>query len=509
MSDAATLPSSEGQLGPPERLHPLYLLTGIGQSLKGAWGLLAAVAVLGSQNRWLIVALLGVAFVAMSVGSLLIKWLKLEYRVGPDEIRIDSGFLSRTSRAIPFDRVTDVDLEQGPLHRLLGLARVRLETGASAGSGEEDGVLHTISLERAEALREHIRARRRGQAAAIAPLEAESQAPALFAMDNRRVAIAGFFNFSLAVIAGLFGVTQTFGDVLGFDPFKRSFWLDLLDRTGPLQALVMSHQLVAVIAGSLLLVLLGIGTGLVRTTLREYGFRLDRTESGFRRRRGLLTLTDVTIPAKRVQAAILANGPIRGRFGWWVLKLQSLAMDGTKGDHVVAPLARPDEAADILASLDWPAGPRDESWHRVSRAYVTSYAIAVSPPAIFALAVPFMGSAGLSIVAAQPVIGIVAVAWVVVAPLLIGFRWMSWRHTRHALEGGTLFVATGWWRHRRRILPLPKIQSVDLSESFWSRAFGICTLRLGVAGGGGLSDHHVPALTRGEAQSLRARLLAR
>src|SRR5690606_24671089 len=103
--------------------------------------------------------------------------------------------------------------------------------------------------------------------------------------------------------------------------------------------------------------LLGIGTGLVRTLLREHGFRLDRSEAGFRRRRGLLTLTDVSIPAKRVQAAILANGPIRRHFGWWVLKLQSLAQDGGKGDHVVAPLARQEEAATILRTLDWPTSP--------------------------------------------------------------------------------------------------------------------------------------------------------
>jgi membrane protein YdbS with pleckstrin-like domain len=70
-------------------------------------------------------------------------------------------------------------------------------------------------------------------------------------------------------------------------------------------------------------------------------------------------------------------------------------------------------------------------------------------------------------------------------------------------------VETGWWRHRRRILPLRKIQSIDINENFWSRAFGICTLRLGVAGGGGLSDHHMPALSRLEAESLRATLLAR
>lgn len=506
MSEAATLPVADDRLGPPERLHPLYLLTGLGQSLKGAWGLLAAAAVLGSQNRWLLVALLGVGFVGLSIGSLLLKWLKLEYRVGADEIRIDSGFLSRTSRAIPFDRVTDVDLEQGPIHRLFGLARVRLETGASAGSKSEDGVLDTISLERAEALREHIRARRRGTIVASAP-EAEVEAPPLFAMGVRRVSIAGFFNFSLAVIAGLFGVSQTVGDVIGFDPFKRAFWLDLLNRAEPVQDLLLAHQIVAIIGGSILLILIGIGTGLVRTTLREHGFRLDRTETGFRRRRGLLTLTDVTVPAKRVQAAILATGPIRRRFGWWVLKLQSLAMDGQKGDYVVAPLAHEPEAAGILSSLGWPIAPGHARWAAVSRAYVTSFIAIVVPPALLTLAVPFLGASGLSVVAALPLLGVAGVLWVIAAPVAIALRWLSWRHTRFALEDDTLFVETGWWRHRRRILPLRKIQSVDLAENFWNRAFGICTLRLGVAGGGGFSDHHIPALSRIDAQALRAQLL--
>ncbi len=72
-------------------------------------------------------------------------------------------------------------------------------------------------------------------------------------MDSRRVLTAGLFNFSLAVIAGLFGITQTMGDALGFDPFERSFWLDLLNRSEPLRTLVMTHQIVAVIGGSILL----------------------------------------------------------------------------------------------------------------------------------------------------------------------------------------------------------------------------------------------------------------
>jgi putative membrane protein len=493
MNEAPALPVSDHALGPPERLHPAYLLTGLGQSLKGAWGMIVGGAYFATQGRWWLVVVMGVLFAIFSIGALLLRWLKLEYRVGAHEIRIDSGFLSRTSRAIPFDRVTDVDIEQGPLQRLLGLAQVKFETGASAGGKEEEGVLHTISLERAEALRDHIRARR-GQVVAAITAQAIDEGPALFAMDKRRVVTAGMFNFSLAVIAGLFGISQTMGDALGFDPFERSFWLELLNRSEPLQALVLTHQIVAVIGGSLLLILLGIGTGLVRTVLREYGFRLDRTESGFRRRRGLLTLTDVTVPAKRVQAAILADGPIRRRFGWWVLKLQSLAQDGGKGDHVVAPLAREGEAAAILAALGWPIAPPSGSWRLISRAFVTSFAGILIPAALATIvAMPFLGPVGL--------------LWLLGGVLAIAMRWLAWRRTRYMLDAGNLFVESGWWRHRRNILPVRKIQSVDLAQNFWNRAFGICTLRLGVAGGSGFSDHHVPGLTRREAEMLRAELL--
>lgn len=496
MSQAAAITVPEDGLGPPERLHPLYLLTGLGQLMRGAWGMLAGGAYFATQGRWWIAALIVLLMIVSSIGTLLLRWMKFEYRVGAHELRIDSGWLSRTSRAIPFDRVTDVDLEQGPVHRLFGLARVKLETGGSAGGKQEEGVLHTISLERAEALREHIRARRGlATAAAAADAAVVEEGPALYAMDTKRVLTAGVFNFSLAVLAGLFGVTQTFGDVLGFDPFERQFWIDLFARSGPIRDLVLTHRIVAGIAGTMVLILIGIGTGIVRTVLREHGFRLDRTEAGFRRRRGLLTLTDVSIPAKRVQAAILASGPVRRAFGWWELKLQSLAQDGGKGDHVVAPLAHEPEATAILGSLRWPIAPAASAWRSVSRAFVTSL-IGVFLPA------------SIATIASTSFLGPIGLLWLAGAALAIGVRWFDWKRTRYALGEEALFIETGWWRHRRSIVPLRKIQSIDIAESWWSRLFGICTLRLGVAGGTGFSDHHVPALTRRQANELRAGLLS-
>ena len=483
--------TSDG-LGPPERLHPLYLVTGLGKALRGAWGLVAGTAVFVAQGRWWLAAALGIGFLILSVGSLLVKWLKLEYRVGADELRIDSGFLNRTSRAIPFDRVTDVDLEQGPLHRLFGLARVRLETGASAGASKEDGVLDAIALGRAAALRDHIRSRR---GTITAPVVDQVEPPPIFAMDRRRVATAGLFNFSLAMLAGLFGITQTLGNVIGFDPFRRTFWVDLLSRSEPARDLMLAHQYLAAVAGSILLVLVGSATGIVRTALREHGFRLDHIETGLRRRRGLATLTDVTIPARRVQAAIIGSGPVRRTFGWCALKLQSLAMDGAKGDHVVAPLARPDEAAAILAALGWPESPDQDQWRPLSRGYFTSAATL------------FTGLGAIALVASW-LVGPLALVGLPLLAIAALTRWLEWRHARYALSGEILFVENGWWRQKRVILPAAKVQSAQLNESFWTRAFGFCTLQLGVAGGGGFSAHGVPALSRADGENLRRQLLS-
>lgn len=482
------------ETAPAERLHPLYLLTGLGKVARNAWGLLAGGAILALRDQAGLAILLFAGFVLLSMISLLVRWLTFEYRVGGHEIRVDQGLLSRSSRAIPFDRVTDVDIEQGPLHRLFGLARLRIETGASGAAAAEEGVLEAVALSRAEAIREHVRARRR---MASAPVEIAEQGEPLFAMDPRRVATLGLFNFSLAVIAALFGASQTVGELIGFDPFSRVFWADLLARTGPLRDYVVAHRAVAIAGGTALLALIGIATGLARTWLREHGFRLDRTETGFRRRRGLLTLTDVTIPARRVQAAILATGPVRRAFGWFALKFQSLAMDGKQGDHVVAPLARLDEVAAVQASLGRPLAPADPAaWRPIARGHVVSAAAVLGPAILLALAAGLMFDPLNLIVAAG--LGVA-----------LGARWLDWRRARYALADGHLFIDSGWWRQRRAIIPVARIQTIDLAESFWTRAFRFCRLRLGIAGGTILAGYSVDALGRAEAEGLRARLLAR
>lgn len=511
MSEAA--PTADQ--APVERLHPLALLSGIGRAVRNVVGGIAAGGFLAVQGRLGVALMIFAGIAVMTLGGLFLHWRRFSFRVGSDAIRIDSGILSRNQRTIPFDRVADVSIEQGPLQRLFGIARVTLETGGS-GAGKEEGVLDGIALTRAEALREHVRTMRLGVRAADAPavadVAAEPETPPVFAMDLRRVLTLGLFNFSLALFAGLFGLSQTIGDALGIDPFKRRFWEPILEQSG-LGDWLLAHRIGLAISGLAVLVVAGVATGVVRTVLRDYGFRLDRTGNGFRRRRGLLTRTDVSLPRRRIQAGLIATGPIRDRFGWRAFKVLSLAGEGGGGeggekrrdDHVLAPLATDAEIAPIAADIGLTVPDEATRWQPVSRGHVTSFLLALAPPmlliAIAGGLLPFLLDDSPDTVLLAPAL---AVGGFGVLGLL---RWFEWRHTAYALEAERLILRTGWWCRRTLLIPLRNVQSVTLRESSLSRRFGIASLAVDVAGGRS-GGQILPSLPRDIASHLHRDLLS-
>ena len=100
-------------VGAPERLHPLYLLTGLGRGVKQMVGGYAAIGYFAATGSWRTALLMLAGIVIILTVSIILYWRRFEYRVGSNEIRIDSGILNRTHRSIPFDRIQDVDISQG------------------------------------------------------------------------------------------------------------------------------------------------------------------------------------------------------------------------------------------------------------------------------------------------------------------------------------------------------------------------------------------------------------
>lgn len=493
-----------------QRLHPATLALAIVKLGPRSLNFLPAVAALGFTGNWVWIVPAVLAFLLFSLLAAWLNWLRFRFHVGADEVVIESGVLSRQHRTIPFDRIQDVSIEQGLVARALGIAKVGFETGAGGAGKENEANLDAIGLEAAQALRTTIRAHRSAPVAAApttaapAPEGGAAAAPAvlpdedrlLFAMGPRRLLVAGLFNFSLAALAVVGAGMQFFDDLLPFDfnVFDPRDWIDVAGQYG-LDQWVIAHRWIAGVGALVSLLFIGFASGIATMVFANWNFRLAREPRALRRTRGLTTRTDVAIPVRRVQAAILVTGWFRKRFGWHQLRLQSLASDGGKErDHEVVPFARLDEIDPVLAEIAIPRAGGDADWQHSHR--------------IVALG-GFVGAAGATLggltafAFGQP-LGLIGPAMGVLIALgsLFAARFHLWVDL-----GDRVAIRRGMWKPKTTLLPHASVQSADLKTDFILRPLGLATLVFGVPGGSSLATHEIPAIPRPIAEELRARIL--
>jgi len=442
-------------------------------------GLPAAFAFI-SNNGWDEALILAAGAALVASLYFWIGWRNFHYRLDGDGVTISRGVFHRTRRTIPYERVQDIDIERGPLHRLFGLARLRIETG---GGDKDEGLIESVTVAEAERLRSEVRA---GRGAVVETTHHE--APVVFAMPLPRVLLAGLFGFSLAWIAGLFVLLQAFEDWLPFDLYDPGRWLGLVDEGG------RRATPGAVAAVLLVALLLGLVTGMLRAAARDFGFTLRSDGGRFQRIRGLFTRSETVLPKRRIQLARIRTGPIRRRSGWFALSFQTLSAgkDGG-GQEAVAPLARSDEIDAILAAQGGLARIDEAALEMVSSRHFIRVAVG-------AVAMP----------AAAIIVGgfIFPLVWIAAALLpgaLISALLQRHFH-RFAFVDGLLHIRRRVWRQQHWIIPVGKIQVLALNRSWLQRRLGIATLLVDTAGAADLDAPRIVDLGEARARSLSAAL---
>ncbi len=478
---------SDGGAG-TRRLHPATLvvrwLKVVPQMLAAFIGLTVAMAKEGAGSVLLIAALLlltGAAFVALA-------WWRFTYRVEANEIVIEQGVLQRQRRVIPFDRVQDIAIEQPLLARIFGTARVSVETG---GSDKEEGRLDMIGLADARALRDRVR---HGKAAISVAVDEGTELglaaePLLFAMDVPRLLLAGFFNFSLVFLAVIAAAAQY------LDQFGLVEWNQWFNPERADQALHMATVGTAATI-AVALVLAGMIAGVVRMVSANFGFRLTRAEAGLRRKRGLVTLTDLVIPRRRTQVALIESGPIGRLFGWHALSFQTLGADPKDGGlQIAAPFARMEELLPILAEAGFPAPPPRTEFHGVPRR------------ALLRRAGPWLVLAAIATGAAFAVEPLAGLGGALLLALAIAAV-LRWRKHGHKLDDRALFVRHGFLTRRLWIIPFEKTQTISVSRGPLQRPLALASLLVDTAGSSGMHNQAIVDIDARDAERMAERLLA-
>lgn len=97
-----------------------------------AWGLFAM-----PWWGWLGYAVVAVGYVAAMPA---VRYRVHRWECTEDAVYTQTGWLTRERRIAPMSRVQTVDVEQGPLSRLVGLAEVTVTTASAAGPVRIEGL---------------------------------------------------------------------------------------------------------------------------------------------------------------------------------------------------------------------------------------------------------------------------------------------------------------------------------------------------------------------------------
>jgi putative membrane protein len=450
--------------GGPRRLHALSPVFFAGGHVRRLWPL--ALLVLARRQLWLIVA--GVV-VLLAVTTL--EWLRRTYELEAGALRLEEGVLERKRRVVPFDRIQQVDLVRKPLHRLLGVATLRVET---AGGGAAEVDLDVVALGEAQALRSSLlRAKADAAEGGGEGVEAAAAAPVeriLLRLSLGEVMLAGITGTraaaALAVLGPLSQLTDWFPNL--------SDWL--LRRVNP--EAVAPTTPAAVVAVVLLAVVVWLGLAAASSVVTDFGFTLARLGGDLVVRRGLLERREAVLPVARLQVVRVDESLLRRALGLASVRIQSAGRTGgadQTASRLAVPVLQRSDVNRVLGELLHGAAP-------VPR-------LLPPPPAARRWMVRRGGLRAVPLTAAVAV-----VLWLLSRPatplalLLLVLAVLgglaAYRGRGHARRGGYLYARQGVAIRVTTVVPVAKAQSGSVRSSFFQRRVGLATLHVDVAGGG-------------------------
>lgn len=453
--------------GAERRLHPWSFLFVLLQQLKSFALPLVVLLFTGRGNSW---ELWGLAGAGVLVLVSLLQYFFYFFRVEADGIVIRSGVLNKSHRHIPYQRVHNVALHQSLLHRVFGVAEVRLE---SAGGMKPEAEMRVLSLADAHALEELVRAQGSDAATPAGEVADVPEARVLHRLSTAEVVRLGLIsNKGLIAVAAVFGVLAQTGGLEGLAERLGPSIEDLVDWGSGLHLDWLGWALASLAVLAFAVLALRV-LSVVLALLQFHGFTLTEQGRRLSAQQGLLTRLRANMPRSRIQAWSLRETLLHRWFGRQSLRVDSASIETVNDRRSLrdlAPLATP-PAMDalirhLLPSHHWPM----QAWQRLHpRAWRRQFTLpALAVGAVAAGLAWLNGPAGLWLLALWPLQLLRAVVWA---------RYAGWSE-----ESGLVAVREGWLDKRWRFAEVAKLHSLALTQSPFDRWHGMASLLIDTVG---------------------------
>ena len=447
-----------------QRLHPSSLLFDAGRRFVSLafWAVTVLFFAARSDQGWYLL------FLLPPIVEALIRYVSFRYSFEADRLVVREGVLVRSVRHVPFARIQNVDTVQGPLHRLLGVVEVRLET---AGGSEPEAVFRVISSSQLAALRAGVfgtAAPPRSADEAFVRGEPEPDA-AFYRMRNVDVLLFGLLEQRAFVLAA--------GALVALREFAEEFELE--ERLGtPLEQASEGARELGPWAWAALIVLALLilqAASVLWAFLTLHGFRIELRGEDLRTTCGLFTRQTASLPRARVQILDVRQSPLQRLLARVSVQALSAGGDSTEASQVsrkwLVPLCRRSELPALLSAVQPEAAFESLEWRPVHPRAVRRLFVRWGLVLGLATLPAWVHSLGLGCAAAALAL---ALAFVLAR---LRARALGW-----ALGPSAVFLRDGLLGRRLACVRFEKIQSIELARTPFDRRARMARLSIDTAG---------------------------
>lgn len=453
------------------RPHPLTVIVLVASFVSGnALPLVAVVAFGGGGVGFDTVAIVGGG---LTVGFGALGWYMTGYAVTDEAVHYRSGVLNRQARSIALARIQQVSVAEPVLARVVGLAVVQVAEASADGDVE----IRYLGKADADALTQRLRALARAQESpatsedVISSLPAPPDPPAALLHESTTAALVRYNLASTAPgLAAVALIAVVVVIVLALGPGAAA--------AGPAAAVALG------------VLLLSATFSTIGVVLTNGGFRLERSTRSLKIEAGLLSRRQVEVRPERIQTLTVSSGPVVRR-----LDLHQIAFSAATGrassqnnpiTHLAPAVSSPEIARIVQGSVDVDAAFGVEL-EAVSPATVRRQLVR-SAFAYLIVLLPL--SIGLWFV--HPIAAVLPTLafW----PVAIWYARQRHRRLGLSIDDRRLVARRGVLNHHLTQVPLPHIQSVVTSASFFQRRLHVCNLSVSTAGIGPGNHVTIPDL---------------
>jgi putative membrane protein len=522
------------------RLHPWsWLFTLWSEVRKFAVPVVLVVA----AARFTFLDLFWLPFIVPVVIYALVRQLTLRYALHDTELIVRRSLIVyRSERHIPFTRIHNLKLIETPLHRLLHVVEVVVET---ASGKEPEATLRVLSREAFDELRAHVAARTDmlvpagadASPESDASMENEASAEAGTALEAgaagggaARAGVAGAVraargrlvlslsladaakygaldNRGLVVIGALFGFGwEAWTSYQGGEPWEPRSWMApwrmMRESWGWLTGTtLMQSPLTWVLIAIAALVVLKVFS-IVWAVLTLHGFRVERARTSLNVTHGLLTRASTVIPLHRIQQIKLRAKPLHRLFSHVEVELDTVGGTGEGGRRQpvwLAPLAQRGAVSRLLAEAGAPVAIEDLRWEPV-------HPRAAHRMRKKALLVVIAAGLVAAAITQRPAMLAAAAA---ALPIALWGATMQARRLGYVVTSPFILFRHGWIWQTIQITWIDRVHALAISSSPFDRRHGMATLIVDTAVGGAMgAGLQVPYLGADTARALQDRLAA-